>query len=382
MITKLTPEQEREMVSVRERWMSIGLSCDPVDQDRTLKAISAMYVAIGKPAPTVLVFSSPMMCMLAYAVLRNLPQVKGQLSGQLSGQLYSQLRGQLRDQLRDQLSGQLYDQLSGQLYGQLSGQLSGQLYGQLSGQLRGQLRDQLSGQLYDQLRDQLSGQLYDQLRGQLSGQEWCHFAGNQWCAFEVFYSFARQIGVQYSEWQNKTLDMWLEHSEACHWWWPYNGMVLASDRPREIHLNSSGQLHKDEGMAVRYSDGWGVHFLNGVSIPSGLVMARAEELDPKTILTQNNVEVRRELLRKVGIERFLNVAPHRVLDTRNDYALLSVELTPEIRDARFLKMLNPSIGVWHVEGVAPECETVQHALNYRAGLPLADKAGWSPAVLT
>ena len=28
-------------------------------------------------------------------------------------------------------------------------------------------------------------------------------------------------------------------------------------------------------------------------------------------------------------------------------------------------MLNPSIGIWHVEGVAPACLTVEQALNWR-----------------
>ena len=31
-------------------------------------------------------------------------------------------------------------------------------------------------------------------------------------------------------------------------------------------------------------------------------------------------------------------------------------------------MLNPSIGVWHVEGVHPSCDTVRKALNFRVGL--------------
>ncbi|WP_213083536.1 hypothetical protein, partial [Escherichia coli] len=30
--------------------------------------------------------------------------------------------------------------------------------------------------------------------------------------------------------------------------------------------------------------------------------------------------------------------------------------------------LNPSVGVWHVEGVHPRCATVQGALNWRNGL--------------
>jgi hypothetical protein len=68
-----------------------------------------------------------------------------------------------------------------------------------------------------------------------------------------------------------------------------------------------------------------------------------------------------------------------VLDTKGDYSLLSVELSETIKKARFLKMKNPSIGIWHLEGVARECETVQQAINWRAG---DIKTNWQPKQLT
>jgi hypothetical protein len=40
-------------------------------------------------------------------------------------------------------------------------------------------------------------------------------------------------------------------------------------------------------------------------------------------------------------------------------------LSDEIPDARYLKMVNPSIGTFHVEGVDPQCATVEQALNWR-----------------
>jgi arsenate reductase-like glutaredoxin family protein len=39
-------------------------------------------------------------------------------------------------------------------------------------------------------------------------------------------------------------------------------------------------------------------------------------------------------------------------------------------------MLNPSIGVYHIEGVHPECDTVEKALNWR------NQSEGSPVILT
>lgn len=44
---------------------------------------------------------------------------------------------------------------------------------------------------------------------------------------------------------------------------------------------------------------------------------------------------------------------------------------------RYLKMRNPSVGVWHLEAVHPSCATVQQAKNYRAG-----GQEWKPSIVT
>jgi hypothetical protein len=142
-------------------------------------------------------------------------------------------------------------------------------------------------------------------------------------------------------------------------------LAFIGEKPHAIHRNENGRLHKDGAAAVEYSDGWGVYALNGIRMKSDYILTPAEKLAPETVLQESNVDVRRELIRKIGIERMLSKLPHKVLDKRGDYELLSVTLSPEVRDARYLKMLNKSIGVWHVEGEPPEIDTVEKALNRR-----------------
>lgn len=129
-------------------------------------------------------------------------------------------------------------------------------------------------------------------------------------------------------------------------------------------------------------EGW---FIAGIELPTGMISyhlpdrlwdaCKALKAD---VLTEPNVEVRRELIRKIGIAQMLSVLKHSVLDTRGEYALLDVHLSDEIPHARFLKMLNPSVpNTWHVEGVAPECRSVVEAINWRA-----DSQNWSPEIVT
>jgi hypothetical protein len=87
------------------------------------------------------------------------------------------------------------------------------------------------------------------------------------------------------------------------------------------------------------------------------------------------VEVRRELIRKLGVEIYIQRMGAKSIHKQGDYELLDVHLSDEVPHARYLKMMNPSINTWHVEGV--EGNTVEEAINWRAG----DKK-WNPIALT
>jgi hypothetical protein len=280
------------------------------------------------------------------------------------------------DQLGGQLWGQLGDQLGGQLAGQLGGQLGGQLWDQLAGQLGGQLWDQLRGQLWDQLGgqlgDQLGDQLWGQLRGQLGGQLNYRFAGHTEVYWIAFYRFCEEIGVAYGPREHERLGWWEELARHCGWCWPFGKVVIASDRPTRTRWNAAHRLHAEDGPAIEFSDGYALYALNGVRVPKELVTTPGADLNPETwILKQGNAEVRREAVRKIGIERVCQQLGAKVIDRQGDvYELLELSLRDH-RRRPYLKMRNPSIGVFHIEGVHPDCRTVEAALQWRNGTAIA-----------
>ncbi|MDE2106801.1 MAG: hypothetical protein KGL39_56825, partial [Patescibacteria group bacterium] len=178
-----------------------------------------------------------------------------------------------------------------------------------------------------------------------------------------YYDFLRtELGLK--EQTEKLLGLTLICKNA-GWFLPHKNICWICERPQILHRNSQGRLHKDGGPALQYPDGFSIFALNGIRMDKKFVETPAEQLDPGIILKKTNADIRRELIRKVGIERMLTVLPNKVLDRRGNYELLSIELDESIKDARYLKMLNPSIGTWHLEGVDPQCSTVESSLNWR-----------------
>jgi len=190
-----------------------------------------------------------------------------------------------------------------------------------------------------------------------------------------YCEYMEKIGVDFSdipEWAT-----WKKIKQSGIWaTLLFENMAFVCIRPSFVKTKSNGDLHCESGMAIQWIDGTGYYFLNGVPMEEHHVMTPAEKLDVNQILAVQNVEVRRELIRKIGLERFILKTGAKVLDKKGNYELLSVKLSDEVPDARYLKMKNPSINTWHVEGV--EGNTVQEAINFRRG----SVKDWAPSVLT
>lgn len=150
---------------------------------------------------------------------------------------------------------------------------------------------------------------------------------------------------------------------------PINSNIILVERP-QISVNDRGLLHNESGPAIYFPKlKTGVYCTNGVKVTKDLVMKPAEELKADLILKTRNADVRREAVRKIGIERVLKDLGAKVIDKTEDgvYELVNLDLGDN-RWRPYLKMKNPSIDAWHIEGVGPNTRTVAQALQYRNGV--------------
>ncbi len=54
---------------------------------------------------------------------------------------------------------------------------------------------------------------------------------------------------------------------------------------------------------MEFPDRWRIFALNGVRVPRELAVTPARKLDTRLVLKERNTEVRREIVRKIGMER-------------------------------------------------------------------------------
>lgn len=104
-------------------------------------------------------------------------------------------------------------------------------------------------------------------------------------------------------------DLFSDVYRSVHAWWPSQGIVFVSDRPTVFNLDAQQRLHCEDGVALGYSDGFGVWSWHGQTVPKNLILGL---WTPRDILHMPNIEVRRCALERMGWEWFIreaNLAP-------------------------------------------------------------------------
>lgn len=248
MIDKLTPEQEAYLPEFREEWRSVGLSTGPINEDRSRKAVIALYAATGLEAPEVSFHVSPMACLKAR-------------------------------------------------------------------------------------HDLLPADEKDSNPYQATWTSGCMDA--YWLAF---YEFGRHIGAEYT--CNEQLDAYIEYAKASGIMYAYEGRAFVSHWPEVIKFDENRLLHSETGLAVEFSDGFGVAAWHGVRVPREWVLDKTA-LTPTIALKHENMEQRKAACEILGWENVLKDLDHSVIDKHDNPAigeLLEVDLK-EAGVCRFVRAL-------------------------------------------
>lgn len=167
-----------------------------------------------------------------------------------------------------------------------------------------------------------------------------------------FYDFMREeLGLKE---ETEELVPLIAIAKHTGWWFPYENICIASDRPEEIHVNDAdGNLHNFNGPAIRYADGFEMYMFNGIEVTKELAKIPADKITREMLTRETNADIRREMIRKIGNERLESVLQSEIIDRFEEYSLITFDIG-DGRTRPHLKMTCPSTKHTHILGSRPE----------------------------
>jgi hypothetical protein len=118
--------------------------------------------------------------------------------------------------------------------------------------------------------------------------------------YKVFYDFTKDTDKPLAK---KILGLY-EVAKECGWWWPFDDVVIISDRPATLSRDDQNRLHNETGPAISYTDGYALYAVHGVVVPEDVIMDR-KSITVSRIDNESNAEVRRVMTELYGEANYI-----------------------------------------------------------------------------
>jgi hypothetical protein len=143
-------------------------------------------------------------------------------------------------------------------------------------------------------------------------------------------------------------------------------------KPVLLERDERGLSHNVSSPCVQFRDGWSMYAWHGVIVPKKVIM-HPEQLSRKDWINQSNVEVRRVIQERLGMERFVELMGGKCIDKGKRGRLIEVDLGngPE-RIAHYVQVQDSSTERQYYLRVPPSITKADEAIAWTFGLSTRD----------
>jgi hypothetical protein len=189
--------------------------------------------------------------------------------------------------------------------------------------------------------------------------------GNQWSGWNSFLSFFRhvvQLDLNYAAWEAwETLS--LHSGPRC----VNKYFCIISDRPEVLLVDDQNRPHCADGPFCRWRDGSSLYSFHGTRVPAW-VIERPNDITAKKVLAEENAEVRRVMIERMGMERFITGAKAKKIHSHEMGELFSIDLPNDPEEyLRVVRVKDPSTGRFYFLRVPPSIARADDAVAWTFG---------------
>lgn len=313
----LHSHQHNVITAARSQWLEEGAPSAPL-------IARNIYRSLGFHEPLVYVLPSPLSALLA---IPHLSAIHG-------------CRDTFKDLVepitsRNGVSGSVNDRF--------------RIGGQMAAGLSLPLNNQLNPEFFEWFSDFMGRTLRD-----LGGQD----------------LLEKQMGVGF--FSKLVLDnkWWTDTAASQIWWWPFQDFMVFAERPKELHVESTRGLNREDGPAAVFGDGYRIYAVSGIAVAERVIM-HPETITIDEIMATDNAEYRRVLILKMGPGEYLKKSGAVLVDM--DSLTLTGSAPRALMKDRFgQKWLVGSDGSTqrvYTMPVAQDAETCREAHDSISGFP-------------
>ena len=315
----LTPEEEIKMKAHADSWITRAMRTDPIEADRIVPAIKSLYAVSGLKEPRVVIVPSPRVMAFAGGFASAIWWMRKN-----PGNIFSDAATDAATRAATATATRAAT------YAATATATRAATYAATDAATAAATRDATydatAATTADATAAATAAATYDATRAGKKieplvkfflacAQEWSrpYQGGNMWVYYDCYLSSFRDVlklqlpvFAQYAPWEQCAIEggfRWM-HEEFC----------IVSDFPEVLKVDEQNRPHCDDGPSHRWRDGWELYYIHGVVVPRQVVVA-PESLTITQVRKEDNAEVRRVMIERMGWDKFCSEAKLKVIHT-------------------------------------------------------------------
>lgn len=201
--------------------------------------------------------------------------------------------------------------------------------------------------------------------------------GNLNASWISLFQFGRnELGIEYDykDFDPTILDVWKRLIGKCGYFFPLSKYCVVCNRPKEVHFDENNELHNEDGPSVSFRRGNenDVYSFRGVTVPKKII-TNPEELTVDDFQNEENAEVKRILIERMGVEKYLEDTGSKLIDADTTYTDqiggvgVPRALMEDNEGRKFLVASDGGTGRVYYMQVPNDCKTCGEASDMLAG---------------
>jgi hypothetical protein len=135
--------------------------------------------------------------------------------------------------------------------------------------------------------------------------------GNMWAAYDCYLTAGRDVlGLKLPAYEK--YQAWEQCAIHGGFRWMHEEFCMVSDFPEILKKDDQNRPHAEGGPSHRWRDGWELYFWHGVKVTRQIIMA-PDTLTIDQVRKEENAEVRRVMIERMGWDRFCAMADLKVI---------------------------------------------------------------------
>src|SRR5262249_19395672 len=118
-------------------------------------------------------------------------------------------------------------------------------------------------------------------------------------------------------------------------------VALLSERHTELSLDDGGRLHSEHGPAMAWPDGFAIYAWHGVRVPP-FVINHPDLISPGSIWAEENAEVRRVMIERIGYEHLISDSDARPIAADDAGTLWRIDV-PDDEPLVVVEVINATV---------------------------------------